>query len=201
MTTGDQFSTPPNSPPPRLGSSSSNQPGDKHSVTSYEKAVGLNSVWKGEEKTHHQTMPEHVSSPVKQQALPLATPPPANLLPDYPNVEIVHSSPAAVRVGFFDARVEATNTSELPGISHGGHGDGGREGVITTPPKKPAGSSQERHSSSPRATSIEEADRERGRAYAPVIDISAYTQRKASATPSQFSVLSVSSNSSGEIRC
>lgn len=144
---------------------------------------------------HHQAMPQHVSSPVKHQPPPPTLSPPTNLLPDYPNVEIVASSPAAIRVGFFDSRVEATNSSELPGSSQGGV-RGERERVITTPPlastnKKPtAGLSQERRSSSPRATSIEEADKERGRAYAPLLDIS--DRRKASATPSQFSVLSVS---------
>ena len=189
---GDQFSTPPNSPPPRTGSSSSSNAAlsDKQSITSYEKAVVLNSVWKDDGKTHHQAMPQHVSSPVKHQP-PLPTlPPPANLLPDYPNVEIVNSSPAAIRVGFFDARVEATNTAELPGSSQQGRGEW--EEVITTPPlastsKKP---SQERRSTSPRATSIEEADREIGKAYAPILDVS--DKRRASATPSQFSVISVS---------
>jgi 5'-AMP-activated protein kinase regulatory gamma subunit len=192
---GDQFSTPPNSPPPRTGSSSSTAPPDKLSVTSYEKAVLHNSVWKDDAKMHHQAMPQHVSSPVKHQP-PLPTlPPPSNLLPDYPNVEIVTSSPAAIRVGFFDARVEATNSSELPGSSQPGGGRGERGEVITTPPlgsttsKKPAArSSQDRRSSSPRATSIEEADRERGIAYAPFLYIS--DKRKASATPSQFSVIS-----------
>ena len=146
------------------------------------------------QQQQHQAMPQHVSSPVKPQAPALTTPPPTNLLPDYPNVEIVNSSPAAIRVGFFDARVEATNSSELPGSSTQ-HGEGGREGVITTPPstnKKPAAFTQERRSTSPRATSIEEADRGRGTAYAPMIDALLFTQRKASATPSQFSVLSVS---------
>ncbi|CAI7994415.1 5'-AMP-activated protein kinase subunit gamma-1 [Geodia barretti] len=193
---GDQFSTPPNSPPPRTGSSSSSTaPPDKQSVSSYEKAVVHNSVWKDDAKMHHQAMPQHVSSPVKHQP-PLPTlPPPSNLLPDYPNVEIVTSSPAAIRVGFFDARVEATNSSELPGSSQPGGGWGERGEVITTPPlgsttsKKPAArSSQDRRSSSPRAVSIEEADRERGRAYAPLLDIS--DKRRASATPSQFSMIS-----------
>ena len=197
-TPGDQFSTPPNSPPPRTGSSSSSTaPPDKQSVSSYEKAVVHNSVWKDDAKMHHQAMPQHVSSPVKYQP-PLPTlPPPSNLLPDYPNVEIVTSSPAAIRVGFFDARVEATNSSELPGSSQPGGGWGERGEVITTPPlgsttsKKPAArSSQDRRSSSPRAVSIEEADRERGRAYAPLLDIS--DKRRASATPSQFSMISVS---------
>lgn len=227
LPTGDTFSTPPNSPPPQTSSvssstTSSNQRLNKmsenksSSLTSYEKAVNFNSVTDiGNNKGHRTAMPQHVSSPVKQQQLS-CTHPPANLLPEYPNVAIVNSSPAAIRVGFFDSTaIEATNTGELPGttthlVSAGG-GGGGREEVITTPPlasntsqhtsssvsKKPVlitGSSSERRSSSPRARSIEEMGRERERMYAPTIEdvSSAYAQRKASATPSQFSVLSVS---------
>ena len=215
--TGDTFSTPPNSPSVRRSTSSSSGPGsqkDKDSMTSYEKAVDLNptGVWKDESKINH-TMPHHVSSPPLKQQPPLSSPP-ANLLPGYPNVEIVNSSPAAVRVGFFDATVEATNPGELPGSSQG------REDVITTPPhasnssvnKKPVsltglarlfGSShdstprlvrpthdtRETRSTSPRGRSIEEVDRGREKMYVPQDRAS---QRKGSTTTSQFSLLSVS---------
>lgn len=201
---GDTFSTPPNSPPPR-SSTSSDPDGqkDKVSLTSYEKAVNLNptSSWKDGGKINH-TMPQHVSSPVKHQP-PLSSPP-ANLLPGYPNVEIINSSPAAVRVGFFDATVEATKAGELPGSSNV------RESVITTPPhssvKKAVtsltgsfGSSQDSgsrivkpardvRSSSPR--SIEDVDREREKMYVPLGK--SVPKRKGSGTLSQFSILSVS---------
>lgn len=222
---GDTFSTPPNSPSVRRSTSSSSGPGsqkDKDSMTSYEKAVDLNptGVWKDESKINH-TMPHHVSSPPLKQQPPLSSPP-ANLLPGYPNVEIVNSSPAAVRVGFFDATVEATNPGELPGSSQG------REDVITTPPhasnssvnKKPVsltglarlfGSShdstprlvrpthdtRETRSTSPRGRSIEEVDRGREKMYVPQDRAS---QRKGSTTTSQFSLLSEagSVNETGE---
>ena len=224
--TGDTFSTPPNSPPPRASSSSaasnpdSQRGGDKDSLTSYEKAVNLNSVWKEEPKTNH-AMPQHVSSPVTHHPPPST--PPANLLPGYPNIAIVDSSPAAVRVGFFDTTVETTPPGELPGSTHGP--SGGREGVgvITTPPhsansstasktslagsfgfsvtrsdspklQKPTShDSRETRSSSPRSRSIEEVDRDREKLYAPLDTHSQpATKRKSSVTPSQFSVLSVS---------
>ena len=124
---GDAFSTPPNSPPPRNTSTTSAGHPDHHqrerqpSLNSYEKAVNLNAVCSEETKTNH-AMPHHISSPVRQQ---LPTPLPSNLLPDYPNVAIVNSSPAAVRVGFFEPKVEATNPGELPGSTQGGGGEGG----------------------------------------------------------------------------
>ena len=221
--TGDTFSTPPNSPPPRASTSSaasnpdSQRDKDKVSLTSYEKAVNLNSVWKEDAKTNH-AMPQHVSSPVTHHPPPST--PPANLLPGYPNIAIVDSSPAAVRVGFFDTTVETTNPGELPGSTHGS--SGGREGagVITTPPhsansstasktslagfsltrsdspklQKPTShDSRETRSSSPRSRSIEEVDIDREKMYAPLDTTSRQaTKRKSSATPSQFSVLSVS---------
>lgn len=203
---GETFSTPPNSPPPRSSTSSDpdNQK-DKVSLTSYEKAVNLNPTtsWKDVGKVNH-TMPQHVTSPVKHQP-PLPSPP-ANLLPGYPNVEIVHSSPAAVRVGFFDATIETTNAGELPGSPHA------RDSVITTPPhssvnkkavtsltgsfgsshdgaprsEKRAHDVRDRRSSSPR--SIEEVDREREKMYVPLGK--SVPKRKGSGSPSQFSILS-----------
>ena len=224
---GDTFSTPPNSPPPRVSTSSTasnpdnqkDRDKDKDSLTSYEKAVNLSSVWKDEAKTNH-AMPQHVSSPVTHHPPPST--PPANLLPGYPNIAIVDSSPAAVRVGFFETTVETTNPGELPGSSHGP--SGGREGVgvITTPPhsansltsktslagsfgfsltrsdspklQKPTShDSRETRSASPRNRSIEEVDRDREKMYAPLDTPSRpMTKRKSSATPSQFSILSVS---------
>ena len=44
----------------------------------------------------------------------------------------------------------------------------------------------------PRARSIEEVDRDRERMYVPIVDKLFQSSRKASATPSQFSLLSVS---------
>ena len=235
--TGDMFSTPPNSPPPRSSTTSSasvtlsSHPDTDHHqgliTRSYEKAVNFNSVWKDDSNKPGHVMPQHVSSPVKQQS-PLSPPPPppTNLLPDYPNVAIVNSSPATIRVGFFDTTVEATSPGELFGTSLSGVG---RDEVITTPPhmtnpstsssahKKPvsaAGLTGSDHDSSPhhipkvgmvdtsreglprpRARSIEEADRDRERMYVPALDNTSFAQqtpRKASVTPSQFSVLSVS---------
>ena len=219
---GVTFTTPPNSPtlnPPRNSvegsSDTESSRTDKDSLTSYEKAVTMNPsaalLKEDGGKTATWTMPQHVSSPVKLHP-PLSSPP-ADLLPGYPNVEIVNSSPAAVRVGFFDASVETTNPGQLPGSS-----SQPRDGVITTPPhlsssvtKKPvpltglaglAGSShngapgqakptRETHSISPRARSIEEVDKEREKMYVPKGSFW-QEKRKASATPSQLSLLSVS---------
>ena len=218
---GVTFTTPPNSPtlnPKNSVEGSSDTESsrtDKDSLTSYEKAVIMNpsAVLLKEDggKTVTCAMPQHVSSPVKLRP-PLSSPP-ADLLPGYPNIEIVNSSPAAVRVGFFDASVEATNPGQLPGSS-----SQPRDGVITTPPhlsssvtKKTVsltglagltGSShdgapgqvkptRETRSISPRARSIEEVDKEREKMYVPK-GSSWQEKRKASATPSQLSLISVS---------
>ena len=196
-----------------------------------EKETATNTKKKKEDEEkdkHFQAMPKHVTVLPKHK---LPTPSsPTTHLPGFPKVDVVRSDPATVRVGFVPVSVETTNPSELPGsqkrekvITTPPHSSS----TSTAAAKKPA-----RHSDSvgsyttqggtertkivgtsppvvvhqplsPRAKSIEEADKEREK-YAPVegdlrrgqsSSNSFYhftSPRKASVTPSELSTISVS---------
>ena len=186
------------------------------SMTSYEKAIVLQPLGKvdnnsdlvkkekekgGKIGSGSCTIPPHVTSPVKQQ--PFFTGPPKNLLQEYPNVDIVRSSPATIKVGFHPS-IETTHQVELPGTAASQR----INEVITTPPHPTSPPSPSSSSSSPTkkpvtktssgcSSSVDAPSMREPRSASPGSKeynrfFQESAKRKASATPSLFSTLSVS---------